>query len=178
MEPLITVDNLSGYLQRPIDRYSAGICVAGASGIVRTYCHWNISRTVETLTVDGNSSTLVTLPTLRLNDVTEVRVDGDVLDPGTYSWGVNGVLMATTGYRWMAGLRRIEADVDHGYEPVPDEIAIVACAIAARLYSNPEGLAQKSSGDDSRGFASPFLAVGAGQFTGLEMRLISAYCLT
>lgn len=170
MDPLISVDDLAGYLQRPIDRASATIAVQGASGLVRAYCGWGLSRAVETLTVDANGTGSVNLPTLRLNDVTEVRVDGDILDPSTYNWGFNGILVATTGYRWMAGLRKIEADVDHGYQPIPDEVCIVASAIAARLYANPEGLASKASGDDSRTFGATL--------SDLEMRLISAYRLS
>jgi hypothetical protein len=169
MVPLITVDDLSGYLQRPIDRYSATIAVQGASGLVRNYCGWNISQATETLTVDARGGISLNLPTLKLNDVTEVRVGGDILDPATYSWGTNGVLVSS-GDRWPAGQRNIEADVDHGYSLVPDAICIVVSAVAGRLYGNPEGLIQRTSGDDSRSFGSIM--------SGLEMRLISSFCLT
>jgi hypothetical protein len=170
MGPLITVDDLAGYLQRPIDRYSATACVAGASGLVRAWCGWNISRTVETLTVDANGSGSVNLPTLRLNDVTEVRVAGDVLDPSEYGWATNGVLAFTSRNGWPSGLRQVAADVDHGYDPIPDEICIVVAAVAGRLYSNPEGLVQKSSGDDSRSYGP--------RLSDMELRLIAAHCLT
>ena len=168
LSPLITAEELAGYLQRDLDRFSAELAIRGASGVVRTFCGWNLSQVVETLTVDANGSVSVNLPTLQLNDVTEVRVDGQVLDPSQYGWGANGVLVAR--YRWPDGLRRIAADVDHGYDPIPDELRIVASTIAGRLYSNPEGLTQKSSGDNSRSFGAVL--------SDLEMRLITAYRLT
>jgi hypothetical protein len=170
MGPLITVDDLAGYMQRPIDRFSATVCVTGASGLVRAYCGWNLSRITETLTVDANGSGSVNLPTLRLNDVTEVRVAGAVLDGSQYGWATNGVLAFTARSAWPSGLQCIAVDADHGYDPIPDEIGIVVAAIAGRLYGNPEGLMQKSSGDDSRSYGP--------RLSDLEMRLISAHCLT
>jgi len=168
-EPLITTTDLAAYLQRDLDQYSADLAVRGASGLVRTYCGWGISRAVETLTVDANGGISVNLPTLKLNDVTAVRVDGELLDPDDYMWGGNGVLVAR--HRWPGRLRAVEADVDHGYDPTPDEVRIVVSVMAGRVYANPEGLIQRSSGDSSKSFTS-------GVLTDLEMRLISAYRLT
>jgi hypothetical protein len=167
--PLITAEELAGYLQRDLDRYSADLAVQGASGLVRTACGWNVSRVVETLTVNGNGSASMNLPTLRLNDVTEVRVDGVVVDASAYGWGANGVLVAVS--RWPLGLRRVEVDADHGYEPIPDELRIVCCSVAARLYSNPENLLQRSAGTSSQMFRDLSLSE-------LETRLISPHRLT
>lgn len=168
MTPLVTVDELATYLQRDLDRSSADLAVQGASGIVRGYCGWNIARTVETLTVDANGGGSVNLPTLKLNDITEIRLDGAVLDVADYGWGTNGVLVAHC--RWPVGLRRIAADVDHGYDPVPDEIRIVCCAIAGRIYSNPENLLQRTAGQSSQMFRES-------GFSELEARLIARYRL-
>jgi hypothetical protein len=173
MNPLITAEEFAGYLQRDLDRYSAELAVRGASGIIRNHCGWNLSRIAETLVVDGNGSASLNLPTVRLNDVTEVRVDGTALDPADYTWGTNGILFRSGsppyGY-WPLGPRRVEVDADHGYDPIPDEIRIVAHAISARFYSNPEGLSAKSSGDGSRTY-------GAIVLSDLEMRLISNHRL-
>jgi hypothetical protein len=172
LNPLVAVEELAGYLQRDLDRFSADMAVQGASGIVRGHCGWDIARTVETLTVDASGGASVNLPTLRLNDVTEVRVDGAVLDVADYGWSANGILVVTSAAGcWPRGLRRIAADVDHGYEPVPDEVRIVCCAIAARLYSNPENLLQRSTGNSSQMFRD----LG---FSELEARLIARYRLT
>jgi hypothetical protein len=166
---LITPEELSGYLQRDVDRYSAELATQGASGLLRAVCGWDLTRAVETLTVDSNGACSVNLPTLKLNDVTEVRVDAQPLATSQYGWGTNGVLVATT--RWPVGQRRIEADVDHGYDPVPDDLRIVCCSVAARLYSNPENLLQRSAGDSSQMFRELVLS-------DVETRLISRHRLT
>jgi hypothetical protein len=68
-------------------------------------------------------------------------------------------------------LRRVEVDADHGYEPIPDELRIVCCSVAARLYSNPENLLQRSAGTSSQMFRDLSLSE-------LETRLISPHRLT
>lgn len=166
MDPLVTPEEFAGYMQRDLDRYTAELVLAGASGLVREFCGgWAIGQVDETFTVDGNGSVVLPLPTLRLNAVTEVRVDGTALIPDTdYVWSANGVL-----YRfgaWPNGLRNIAADVNHGYDPVPPQVRIVVCAVAAKLYANPEGLSGRSSGDGSRSFIA---------LSDVEMQLISGY---
>jgi hypothetical protein len=173
MEPLVTAEELAGYLRRDLDRYSADLAVTGASGIVRSYCGWNLSRAVETLTVTANGSISVNLPTLRLNDVTEVRADGAVLDPAEYGWGSNGVLAAR--YRWPLGMQYLAVDVDHGYDPVPDEVRLSCLSMASRLYSNPEGLSSKSSGDDSRVLGDAISDARPSAWEGLELRILHRY---
>lgn len=168
MESLVTADEFAGYLQRDLDRYSAELALAGASGLVRIYCGWPISRiAADVLTVDSHGGTALMLPTLRLNAVTAVGLaDGTTMDASAYTWGTNGVLYKADG--WPIGPRAATATVDHGYDPVPDEVRIVVCAVAARLYSNPEGLASKSSGDGGKTF---------GQLSDLEVRLIAGHRL-
>jgi hypothetical protein len=165
--PLVYAEDLAAYLQRDLDRCTADLAVEGASGLVRAYCGWGLSRTVETMTLDGNNSRCLTLPTMHVNDVSEVRIDGEVADPVDYGWGVNGVLLRRQG--WPCGQRNIAADVDHGFDPTPDELRIVTLSIAARLYTNPEGLQSKSSGDGSRAYGA--------ELPDLEIRLVSGYRL-
>jgi len=168
MEPLITPDELAGYLQRDIDRYSAELAIQGVSGMIRNICGWGLTRTTETLTVDCNGGVVLKLPTMRINDVLSVTADGIRLGAVDYAWSVSGLLVARTC--WPAVMCRIAAEVDHGYDPIPDEIRIVACAAAARLYGNPEGLKFKAASGGSRSFGDAL--------SSLETRLISAYQLT
>jgi len=167
MDPLITVDELAGYLQRDLDRYSATLAVQGASGLIRAICGWGLSRTTETLTMDCNGGVVLKLPTMHLNAVNTVTCDGVLLGPIDYSWSVSGLLVARTC--WPHIRCRIAADVDHGYDPIPDEIRIVACSAAGRLYNNPEGLKFKAAGGGSRSYHDAL--------SELEQRLISAYQL-
>lgn len=168
MSSLVSTSDFASYLQRDLDRYSAELALAGASGLVRIYCGWPISQVLgDVMTVDSHGGTALMLPTLRLTAVASVGlVDGSTVDAGAYTWGANGVLYRADG--WPTGARAVTATVDHGYDPIPDEVRIVVCAVAARLYSNPEGLTSKTSGDGGKTF---------GTLSELEVRLIAGHRL-
>lgn len=166
MTSLVTPAEFAGYLQRNVDQYTADTVLNGASGLVRSYCRWGIAQETTTFTVDANGGRVVALPTLRLNDVTAVAVDGATLDAADFEWSSNGLLYRINGGCWPIGARRIVADVDHGYDPAPDEVRIVVCAVAARLYANPEGLASKTAADTGRVFTG---------LSELEMSLVAGY---
>ncbi len=167
MEPLVTPEEFAGYMQRDLDRYTADLVTRGASALVRGYCGWGISRADDTWTLNGTGTHVLPLPTLHLTDVPSVVVDGTA-----YTWGVDytfdetGLLYRPSG--WPVGVRNIVATVTHGYDPVPDDVRLVVCALAAKSYANPEGLTGKSSGDGSRSYAP---------LSDLEMALISNYRL-
>jgi len=144
---LATVAHLANHLQRDeadLDEASAQLALDGASGLVRDWCGWGIAHAEETFVVDGTGSRVLLLPTLRLVSVEEVRVDGTVLDPTTYTWSASGQLERAAG--WPRRFRAIEVDCTHGYDPVPDALRLVVLELAARSYKNPERLAAKSVG--------------------------------
>lgn len=173
MDPLVTPEEFSGYMQRDVDRYTAELVLAGASGLVRNYCRWPISRIENDIRVfDGDGSRWLNLPTLKLNDVTSVSVDTGADDPLALTVGTdfrllpNGMLWRSAG--WPIGYANVTIDFDHGYDPVPDEVRIVVCALAAKFYSNPEGLTSRSGGDSNRAFS---------ELSSLEMQLIAGHRL-
>jgi hypothetical protein len=173
MQLLVAAEEFAGYLQRDLDRYTAETALAAASGLVRHYCRWPISAESTTFVQDGNGAQLLSLPTLRLNAVTAVRVGGVLLDPGQYEWSRGGQLYRNGAY-WPARFRSVEADVEHGYAEVPDEVRAVVLALTTRYYVNPDGLRSKSVGAVSRTFGD---AAAAGDLTRLEMSLIAGYRL-
>lgn len=168
MDPLITSGDLEAYLQRAVDAAPATLACQAASGAVRAHCGWDISYApAATLYAAGADSTVVGLPTLHLLDVTEVRVDGQAADPAVYRWTRRGQLYSgattTIWSRWS----RIEVDCSHGYDPVPDVVKLVALSIAARHYTNPEGVQWSAVGSVSRTF----------NVTPLDASLLDAYRL-
>lgn len=168
MAPLVTDEQLASYLQRDLDRATADLAVAGASGLVRDYCRWDIYPQADvTFTVDGSGTSVLLLPTLKLVAVEEVRVLGEVIDPDDYEWSESGLLVRAAG--WPARLRAVDVDCTHGYDPVPDTVALVTCAVAARYYANPERLRAKAVGGVSRTYGDGL--------ADLEMALLAAYRL-
>lgn len=137
MEPLATPAELTTYLQGPtIADGLATLALAGASGMVRDYCGWHIAPVVEeTFVVDGTGGDVLTLPTLRLVSVAEIRID-DVPYHDFVAFPRGQI------YRCGAWPRRVgvvAADVTHGLDETPDSVRAVVLALAGRIISNPSG---------------------------------------
>lgn len=155
MQPLVTVDAFTTkYLQRAVDPDAAAWALDVASGQVRDHCGWSISAETTTFMVDGSGTSLLTLPTLLLTDVYEVRVRGRVIDQaplngrptgGEYVWSRRGQLFRAVG--WPEQLGSVEVDAEHGYIEVPATVAIVVCGLAeAALPNHARELASKTVG--------------------------------
>lgn len=168
MDPLITAGDLDDYLQRPVPPDQAALAVAGASGIIRSRCRWNISREVGvTFKVDGSGTYVLNLPTLRLTDVLSVTVDGGPVDVDDLRWSTRGQLYRDTVWpRWSM----IEAVVDSGYPDNPDVVKIVALSLAARYIGNPQALKSATVGAVQRVYATP-------EPNPLELALLDAFRL-
>lgn len=166
MDLLITEAELHEYLQRPIDPAAAALAVAGATGAVRSYCGWTISREIDTtLSAAGTDTRVVGLPTMALTSVGEVRVDDVVLAEDKYRWSLRGQLYCADGWPdWT----RIDVDCDHGYLPVPSVVKIVGLGIAARYLTNPESLKIATVGSVARTYAD---------MTALDAALLDRYRL-
>lgn len=151
MDPLASAEELASYLQNDLDRATADLLLAGASAMIRDECGWPISlQEGATLVADSTGSRLLLLPTLNLLTVAEVRVDGVALDTDQYTWSATGAVYRGAG--WPAKFRSVEVDCDHGYDPSPDSVKLVALEVASRGYANPERVASRGVGGVSVSF--------------------------
>lgn len=135
--------------------------IDAAVASVRSICGWHVwpPRT-ETLRLDTPGDSLITLPTLRVDDVTDVRLGGTPVQ--SYTFSAAGML---TLPRHHPGLGILEVTLDHGYEHPADLIG-VAIAMAGRAARPAE---QMSVGG---------ISVGASQGVtpqSSEWRVISSY---
>jgi len=168
MAPLATAAELNTYLQRTVPGPLAELLLASASGAVRAYCRWDISRATETLHAVGDGGVIVTLPTLHLVDVDEIRIDTvaqNLVDPRVV-WSRTGQLYTSTYWPTFA---KIEVDCTHGFDPVPDLVRLVTLTMAARALNNPEGLKAATTGAVTRQWDT--------SMTDLHMRLLDQYRL-
>lgn len=168
MHPLVSAGELDEYLQQSVPPDTAALAVAGASGVVRTYCRWAISRETDvTFTVDGSGTQILGLPSLYLTNVTSVTVDGVPVDLADVRWSQRGQLYRSAVWpRWS----RIEALVDSGYTETPDVIKIVCLSLAGRFVSNPQALKRAIVGAVQRVYADT-------RATSLEIALLDAFRL-
>lgn len=172
MTPLATAAELNTHLQRTVPADQAELALAGSSGAVRAYCRWGISSATETLYADGDGASMITLPTLLLTDVTEIRVENVPVDLVTLPypiWSRNGQIFY--GGLWTKHAK-VEVDCTHGFDPVPDLVRLVVLSLAARAIANPEGTISARVGSVQRTWAT---SNGQNDMTELHMRLLDQY---
>lgn len=98
--------------------------------IVRRHCGWHIAPVrTETLTVDGNGSTELVLPTLRLTDLATCTVDGVAVSD--VEWSTNGTIERRS--RFPRKRRAVVVEVEHGHDACPDDVVGVVVTVAARI---------------------------------------------
>lgn len=176
MEPLATVGELELHLQRPVDEDRAKQALQLASGAVRAFCNWDITQQDTTFEVAGNGTIVLTLPTMFLNSVAAVRVNGTVVDittPGL-SWTRRGQLIRMAGW---ASFSTVQVDCNHGYPPgeIPDLIKLITLEMSCRAMTNPEGLASAKVGAVTRTFAAGSGSNSGAKLTYLDERLLDRY---
>jgi hypothetical protein len=146
--PLVTVDELRDYMQRPVADAAGALAIAGASGIVRAHCGWYISRQDDVIwRLSGTNTRVLNLPTLYLAGVTSVTLDGIPLTD--FRWAQRGQLYRSDIW---PDFRQIEVTATHGYTDIPDVVRVVTLAYAARQIANPERLKSASVGSVNRAF--------------------------
>lgn len=168
MSTLATEPELEIYLQRTVSPDLAVLALQSASGMVRDYCGWQISREDTTFLVDTDAiTTVLDLPTMHLVDVAEVRVNGDAIAEAFVPqpiWKARGQIF----WIWPRHAK-VEVDVTHGYEAAPDIVRLVTLAVAARIINNPDDVKSSSVGSVSRTYETSLSA--------LELRLLDRYRL-
>jgi hypothetical protein len=176
MASLATVEELETYLGRALtDQAQAQALLDMASSSVRTYCGWELSKTTATMYQEGAGTSLMTLPTLCLTDVIELRADGVFQDPAKYpiKWSRKGQIW---GY-WMCTVQ-YEFDVEHGYDPIPDVLKLVTMDLTSKSLSNPEGLTSATTGQVSRTWGGTSASSTTGTpFSPLHAGLLDRYSL-
>lgn len=172
MTQLATAGELNQHLQRDIDPAVADQALTLATGAVIAYCGWGLVREAVTLYAEGSGTTVLTLPTMCLVAVDEVRIDGTAidLDPTAVSWTRKGQLFRPAGWPLFSV---IEVDGTHGYDPLPDVLKLITLELAARTINNPQGLISASTGQVSRTWANP----SQPRLSTLDERLLDKYTL-
>ncbi|MET1006571.1 MAG: hypothetical protein ABWX96_13555 [Propionibacteriaceae bacterium] len=173
MDALATVGELNLHLQRDADPVRAEQALQLASGAVRAFCGWGLSQATETLIAPASGTILLTLPTLSLNNITEIRYRGNVIDfgPLALSWTRRGQLIRLAGWPYHG---EVEVDCDHGYPELPDVIKLVVLEQAGRHLSNPEGLVAATVGRVSRTYSGTGSSASA-RLTELDQRLLERF---
>ena len=152
MTAFATAEDLATFLNEEINTAQAEQALDLASEEIRDYCGWRIDRAVETFVADPVAGIALSLPTLKINDVTDVVMDGVALHD--FGWSDAGIIWRN--YGWSANTRRgISVTVDHGYETPPGIVRIVTLQAASRAVSNPMGMRSIKAGEVGEVYAIP-----------------------
>ena len=177
MAALIDPADLSTYLGYEVDSDRATLAAELASGLIRAWCRWEISSETVTFICDGPGSKLLSLPTLALNAVAEVRVDSVALDVSDYQWSARGQLIRNDCC-WPSTMRSIAVDATHGYDVIPDAVKAVALALGSRATANPEQYNSVATGTAIRSWQPAAASdVAASSFTGVELSILGPWRL-
>lgn len=164
VEALATPAQLRLWLGLPADSTeelpdaTAELLIAGVSKQVLTFTRRSsFTSTETTVRVGGTGTGTILLPGWPVSAVTAVVEDPDGDAPGDLlayvDWSEDGILTLLTGGRWAARPRFYEVTFTHGYDEVPEDVRNLVLRVAARAFSNPEGLATEGVGGYNAGFA-------------------------
>ncbi|EHK86389.1 hypothetical protein [Rhodococcus pyridinivorans] len=134
MEPLVGIAQFRELLAGSgLEEWQLGV----ASAAIRSYCGWHVTPVViETVTLDGDGGTILSLPTLRLVSLVEVRVQGEAVED--VEWSSDGSLRGKWPDRW----RSIEVTMEHGYDQPADLLGVLVDAAARAVNSELGGAAE------------------------------------
>lgn len=113
-----------------------------AEAEVTSYCGWHIAPPVrETVTLNGDESGVVLLPTLRLTELHSLTVDGSAIDVNgsAVQWSAAGVMRCPASD---GRLRGVVVDMTHGHDEWPLPVISVIERLAARAQDAQGALVQ------------------------------------
>lgn len=135
----ITPDAIAAAGVVPADHPGLPAAIDAAVDAVRTYCDWHIwpARTV-TMRLDGEGGKVLTLPTLHVTQLDDIREQGHLIDPETYEWSASGDVRRLAG-SWTQRWRGLEVDLTHGYAQCPPALLALLADTVSDALSNPVG---------------------------------------
>lgn len=148
MPSLVSVDEWGDYSKSPAPENAQALLDA-ASGAIRAYCGWNITRqVVEDEEFDTYGSNLLVIPTMLVVSIDAIYECDLYLEDGIdYRWSKRGLIRRRPkGVCWPDEYGAVRGSYTHGYETCPVEVAALCVAIAKRNYAVPSGIAQKQVG--------------------------------
>lgn len=154
-----------------IDPPPAGIqdLLDASSAAIRRYCGWHISPVVtEELIVDGTGGSVISLPTLRLLDLTALTETWNwqtsyIWASDQIEWSRDGNLRKPGGAGWTTAFRGISATIKHGFETADcGDLTQLCITMSARAAASPFGVTTQAVGQVSIRMSSGSASSSAG----------------
>ncbi|MEE2040182.1 hypothetical protein Q8791_23475 [Nocardiopsis sp. CT-R113] len=139
--PLATLDDWPRFTEaRQPDHAEHLLAAAGRN--IQDWCGWPITRyTAVGEEYDGRGGRVLTLHTMRLHEVAEVRVDGA---PVQFRVSRRYGQLERVGGCWPVGFGRIEVDYTAGFDPAPPNLTQLCVEVAARGSNIPVSVSSET----------------------------------
>lgn len=139
----------------------ADIILAGATKALQRYCGWDIAPATDvTVYLDGGTEELY-LPTLKLNSIASITVDGEALTEFEWSRRTGNVRRSDRiGFPEVYG--GIVVVFNSGYAEVPDDLKQIVLQVSATALSSPTGATREQAGQVSTMWATTAPGVAGG----------------
>lgn len=147
MAPFATTDDLGAFLAEVLTgarQTQAAVALEMATARIQGWTKRRLELVVDdVVTLDGTADTELTLPSWPVVEVTAIEIDG-VAAAGTSYKRSGGTLFRDAGWGRRGGT--VDITYTHGYDPLPDDIRMVAVQLAVRIMQNPMGIRQEAIG--------------------------------
>lgn len=164
MTSFATTADLASFLQITVDTASAQLALDLSTALIQNYTRQTITYVAsDTVILNGNTAVLL----LPQRPVVGTPVVNGLVPSAVYrfdppdrlTYGVPSGNLAAAQYANgpdpVYGVWPLQVSVtySHGYQTIPDDIRGVCISVAARAYSNPQGLRGESMGSYSVQYA-------------------------
>lgn len=154
MDCLAEPADLALWIGVPDDDRRMLAALRSASARFRGAVRWHVTyRARDEMWLDSRGGRVLHLPTMRVDKVHRVVVDGVELDPSGYRWSVDGLLERVGGV-WPTGYRTVLVVADHGYDPIPDDIQEAVIDLARLIYATKPGISSMQVGGITTSFST------------------------
>lgn len=160
-----TPDELSAYTEgliSPTDPRSP-VILDGATQAIQNFCGWHIAPPEDlTVYLDGGTQELF-LPTLKLNSIESVTVDGTLLTDIDLEWSRRtGNVRRKSHVGFPEAYGSIIVLFNSGYESVPQVLKQIVLQASAMALSSPTGATREQAGQVAMQWATTAPGVSGG----------------
>ena len=143
----------------------------GATDRVRRRGGWHVAPVItETITLDGEGTASLPLPSRRVLDVTSLKINGEDAPADTWDYSQAGMLRLRQG-TFPDRFRSVEVTLTHGYADAPAMVSLIIQAVLGACAS-PMGATREQAGSISASWSRTGLGL-----TEEDRRTLSRYRL-
>lgn len=137
------------------------LALSAVSLAVRNYCGWHVSPVLECSAALSAEGRVIQLPALVVEDIVNVRENGEPLNEGEFEWKRNGSLRRSCYRNWVSDWQGVEVDYRAG---LADDslLAQIVAQIASSSIAASWGVQSEQVGEVSIAYNQTASGVSGG----------------